>query len=484
MQDFFRSENAEVCFLYHKTSAVSVPPSDIATFSNNGSGLNEFHSVGIQQPLIEPALPSNTVEAEAMHQYADMNRRAHGIQDTQDVFLGVAWVLPPEKRLFQLFPFVVHMDGVEDTNNEKRTLFTATGHDANGKMFTFLRAFLPNQCAWVFRWLFQSVFPRMFGVNLLSRIVMVVTDGDSQETSQLDLAMKNYFPQAFRGRCVWHIVKRGMDKYFPRPLCRKHANQELYEKWELVKATIQNWIWSWSDSRCKTEEESLLSKALFLKFLESSQVLQALGEEGVEQLKEFYCKRVEPHEDLFVFYRRRHLFHLDTNSNSAHEGTNHGIKYHSIAVKPTHGILESTKILTQQSKLKSGDKKLQDSQYDESEVKGWSSLPTANLLTRLGESILLAEWEQSAKYEITGPCNNVWLVHRPVPTDDLEGAALRSHQYPRFSRVRHVHCDNATGVLHCSCNYFQWIGISCQHILAVLRAVHGNNFQGVTETSV
>jgi hypothetical protein len=68
------------------------------------------------------------------------------------VFLGVAWVLPAEKRLFQLFPYV---DGVEDTNKEKQTLFTATAHDATGNMFTFFRAFLPNQRAWALYWLFR-----------------------------------------------------------------------------------------------------------------------------------------------------------------------------------------------------------------------------------------------------------------------------------------------------------------------------------------
>jgi hypothetical protein len=151
LQDFFRSEKAEVCFLYHQKSA--------AAMQEVTSGLNEFHSLVIANPLIEPALPSDTAEAESMHQYADMNRRAQGIYDTQDVFLGVAWVLPVEKCRFQLFPYVVHMDGVEDTNNEKRTLFTATARDANGNMFTFLRAFLSNQCAWVFHWLFQTVFP-------------------------------------------------------------------------------------------------------------------------------------------------------------------------------------------------------------------------------------------------------------------------------------------------------------------------------------
>jgi hypothetical protein len=103
---------------------------------------------------------SNTTEAEAMHQYANINQHTHhGIQDTQDVFLGVAWVLLAEKRLFNLFPYVlVHMDGVEDTNNEKRTLFTATGCDANGNMFTILRDFLPNQCALFFLMAFSEFF--------------------------------------------------------------------------------------------------------------------------------------------------------------------------------------------------------------------------------------------------------------------------------------------------------------------------------------
>jgi hypothetical protein len=111
-----------------------------------------------------------------------------------------------------------------------------------------------------------------------------------------------------------------MDKYFPKPLCRKNVNQELYQKWEIVKEAMQNWIWSWSDSRCESEEEYLLSKALFLKFIASIDVQQeALGSQGSEQLQDFCCKRIEPHEDLFVFYRRRHLFHLDTNSNSAHD---------------------------------------------------------------------------------------------------------------------------------------------------------------------
>jgi hypothetical protein len=88
----------------------------------------------------------------------------------------------------------------------------------------------------------------------------------------------------------------------------------------------------------------LLSKALFLNFIQSDKVKEALGPNGFDQLQEFYGKQTESHEDYFVFYCRRHLLHLDTNSNSAHEGTNNGMKYHSVAVRPTHGLVESTRI--------------------------------------------------------------------------------------------------------------------------------------------
>jgi hypothetical protein len=44
------------------------------------------------------------MEAKAMHQYANMNRCAQGINDAQEVFLGVAWVLPAEKLFSNSFP--------------------------------------------------------------------------------------------------------------------------------------------------------------------------------------------------------------------------------------------------------------------------------------------------------------------------------------------------------------------------------------------
>jgi hypothetical protein len=58
LHNFFQSEKAQVCFLYHeKSAAVLHSSADVASVAVDG-GLNEFHHLGIPQPLIEPALPT------------------------------------------------------------------------------------------------------------------------------------------------------------------------------------------------------------------------------------------------------------------------------------------------------------------------------------------------------------------------------------------------------------------------------------------
>jgi hypothetical protein len=87
--------------------------------------------------------------------------------------------------------------------------------------------------------------------------------------------------------------------------------------------------------------------------------------------------------------------------------------------------------------MKTSDRKLQAAHYDASKVRRWSTLPTANSLTHLGESILLTQWEESTKYEITGPYDHCWkVVHHRDHNDTM---VSKYDKYPRFCRVRRVH---------------------------------------------
>ena len=106
---------------------------------------------------------------------------AFNFQPSQMLSMAIALVIPCERRLFEMFPEVIAVDTTNNTNNESRPLLIRAGKDSNGKMFTFLRAFLPNEKGWVFRWVFSVVLPKLFGNTILKCIQVIITDGDAQE---------------------------------------------------------------------------------------------------------------------------------------------------------------------------------------------------------------------------------------------------------------------------------------------------------------
>jgi hypothetical protein len=89
---------------------------------------------------------------------------------------------------------------------------TVSSKDLYGKMFIVLRAFLPNEQSWSYKWFFHMVLPALLGRDILKRIKTIVTDGNSQEISQLDDAIAMFFPHAYQIRCYWHIIYRGWHK--------------------------------------------------------------------------------------------------------------------------------------------------------------------------------------------------------------------------------------------------------------------------------
>ena len=156
-----------------------------------------------QAPLRDTQSEHLTREAT---QVAAQHRRARGINASQDMMVALAYTSPLELRQFQLFHAVLHVDGTSHTNKEQRPLVLVTTKDSRGKMLPILRAFLPSEQAWAFQWLFSSVFPMMLGQDMLNRVNMIITDGDAQQTSQLDLAIQKHFPGCHRQRCTWHVI--------------------------------------------------------------------------------------------------------------------------------------------------------------------------------------------------------------------------------------------------------------------------------------
>ena len=157
-------------------------------------------------------------------------------------------------------------------------------------MFTVLRAFIPNEQSWVFHWIFSVVFPRMFNLNTLNRIKLIISDGDNQETRQIDDC---------RARCGWHIVEMGWTKHILGANCFPPNEANYYNS---ICSHIKAWIYSWMKPDCETQQEYEISKALLIQFVQSQPIKDRLGDLFAKSFLLFFRKHIEILEGHFLFY--------------------------------------------------------------------------------------------------------------------------------------------------------------------------------------
>ena len=92
------------------------------------------------------------------------------------------------------------MDTVSHTNIYKSPLLAISRNDSFDKMFIILRAFLPNEWAWVFRWIFTIVLPTLFPPYLLSQVKAIITYDWDQEFL-IVMTREIYFKNVLRLMC-------------------------------------------------------------------------------------------------------------------------------------------------------------------------------------------------------------------------------------------------------------------------------------------
>jgi hypothetical protein len=130
----------------------------------------------------------------------------------QKILLAVAWVREDEKRLFELFPEVLMVDVTYGTNNEGRPLLVSAAFDKDMKSFTPLRAFLPSECRWVFRWMWGTAIPTLLGRDNLLRVQLVLSDGDMNIYVPFDELRDEFYPHAVHGLCMYHKILQAVTK--------------------------------------------------------------------------------------------------------------------------------------------------------------------------------------------------------------------------------------------------------------------------------
>jgi hypothetical protein len=126
-------------------------------------------------------------------------------------------------------------------------------------------------------------------------------------------------------------------------------------------------------------EEYEISKYLLEKCICLQTVLDVVGEHWflVYKMIKFLHGHVYTWETLYLHYLHNDVLHIDVSHSSAHEGTNHGLKSHSCAIKPIMNLDTSSNTMNIQSSIKV--KECEDIIFQDSTQthKRWSDLPTS-----------------------------------------------------------------------------------------------------------
>jgi hypothetical protein len=110
----------------------------------------------------------------------DLVKSAMKLDDSDAMLLFVDWGSDADLRYITMFPEVLSIDTTYGMNREKRPLLVFAGTKNNRKNFTAMRAFLPSECEWVFRYVFEIAIPSLISEATVERINQINTDGYGQ----------------------------------------------------------------------------------------------------------------------------------------------------------------------------------------------------------------------------------------------------------------------------------------------------------------
>ena len=415
-------------------------------------------------------------EQQSLRDFVIDGRNALKLADHHKYMIAFAWVTPSEREKFNLFPEVITVDTLAGTNNETRPMLALGGKDSNGKMFIFLRAYLPNERGWIFRWIFSIVIPKMFSKTVLQRTQLVITDGDLQEYSQLDNAIQKYYPHVKRARCGWHIVDRSWEKHFPRT---SEFPQETHNHIKKVKTTIQNWMYSWMKPDCETMKEYKLSKYLLYRYLLSEPIIQKVSSLMYSSVRILIKNHIELHDDRFLFCLRRNVKHFGEYSNVILEGCFGGVKHHSSSPTPSTRLDNSFTIISNNSDLKNfeNDKKISDMFLKQPAKTSKETVMCKTHLTTVAYDTIVSLFDLRNSFKCQRISVSTWLVTKTEQCRTLDKAVV-----PKFKRVRRVTLQD--NKLVCSCPHGTLYGLPCSHVMKVASLIQGWEFPTHHDCSV
>ena len=72
---------------------------------------------------------------------------------------------------------------------------------------------MPNQQAWMFRWVFCVSWPRLIPKHILDQVKLIQSDGNVKEYNQINNAINKYMPHIYHGHYGWYVIHKGVKKH-------------------------------------------------------------------------------------------------------------------------------------------------------------------------------------------------------------------------------------------------------------------------------
>jgi hypothetical protein len=378
------------------------------------------------------------------------------VDDGERVLLAVAWVSEDERRLFELFPEVTFWDSAQKTNCEKRPLFLACGKDSENHTFTYLRAFMPSECQWVFEWLYTKAMPILLGRESLKKTKLSLTDGDKNEYGPLKRQIvAGTFASSQHGLCGFHLIDRSM---VSNPFGKPAASKE--EAFLVIKRHIKKWTISWM-STVESKDEFETSKSLLFAWLDTWEVMNVTGKDIARNIQEWLVKHVLLYVEKTLLYPR--LFLL-----AFHEYVNSVAEIEVSAMKNGNDVMPYMRIGSLAKNIQEkydvcNNFKQATALRQASSVPLWSKTLTSPVVTRHAEGILQQQYTLGMKpwFNCVRTDSTTWLVRGGIEKA-LEGTPI-----PKFIRTRMV--SQVGTFLLCSCGFFERFGLPCRHLFVVLQ---------------
>ena len=165
------------CKIFCLTSVILLFSRDDVSFlmitHDHDSGLMVVSKVG-KKKLNVPDIGEHSVDPEEI-------RLELKLAKSKKLLLLFMWITDEELRLLKMHPESISWDVTHQTNKQKRDLFVGVAKDGNNHGFHVCHAFLPSQKRWVFSIIFRLCIPRLWGLDIVKRNRLSMTDGDTDE---------------------------------------------------------------------------------------------------------------------------------------------------------------------------------------------------------------------------------------------------------------------------------------------------------------